>query len=620
MSESAKTYWLIGVAVVLAALAFISQPHLSSGEMEGQVGQPLFADWQDASAARSLDITSVDETTSSLVTFKVADVDGRWVVPSHDNYPANAEEHVKKAATSLMGLKVLAVVSDIPGAQETYGVVEPNEKTLTTSSFPGFGRLVVVKDAAGKDLARLIIGKEDKASGETGPANLRFVRRAGQDRIYRVALDTDVFTTKFQDWVDTDILAIKQPWDITNMLVRDYSIDHAINRRANIDLSFDDAKATWSLIKLTEYKNNVAKVTKLPPTEELDSTKLNDLKTALSGMKLVNVEQKPANFAAKLKSGKPWMNDPEIDTALEESGFVAVPGKNPTEVLGAGGDVTLGMKDGVEYNIRFGGVGISLKSDTGEKKSAEGKNAKHTTTERVVFVTARFNPDLIPKPVLEPMPAEKKSEPKKDQATKPAEKSPATTPPAATPPAAKSTTPAPTPSTPKPAGANKSSQLQHGLSGELLALADTSEPPKPADAKKPAAAPVSPAPAAKQPAAAAKPADAKSAAPAKPAAEGPASDIKRAEAEEALEAERKRIETENRRKTDEYDDTVKRGKARAKELNSRFADWFYMISEDDYKKMHVSVSDITKAKAGTDAGPLGPNPQDPFARHQPISP
>ncbi len=615
MSESAKTYTLIGVAVVLAALAFVFQPHMTSGELEGQVNEPLFTDWQDASAAKSLQITSVDETTNSLVNFKVADVDGRWVVPSHDNYPADAKDHVFKAASSLIGLRVLAVMSDIPGDQETFGVVEPNEKTLTTSSFSGFGRLVVVKDATGKDLARLIIGKEDKSTAESGSANLRFVRRAGQDRIYRVALDTDVFTTKFQDWVDADILAIKQPWDITNMLLHDYSIEQTINRKADIDLSFDDAKAAWSVKQLTEYKNNVPKVTKLPPTEELDSTKLNDLKSNISGMKLANVTQKPTNFAAKLKSGKLWMGDPEAEASLEDSGFVALPRKNPTDVLGVGGDVTLGMKDGVEYKIRFGGAAMTLKGDSGEKKSAGAKNTKSTSIERAVFVTARFNPDLIPKPMLEPLPAEKKSpeknaEPKKGESPKPAEKAPA-----AAPPAAKSSAPAPSPA--KAAGANKSSQVRPNLSGDLLALADTADATKPADDKKPAAAP-----APKQPAAPSKPADDKSkpAPAAKPAPEQPTSDIKRAEAEEAQEAERKRIETDNRRKQDEYDDAVKRGKARVKELNSRFADWYYMISEDDYKKVHVGLADITKAKAGTEAGPLGPNVQDPFARHQPINP
>ena len=74
---------------------------------------------------------------------------------------------------------------------------------------------------------------------------------------------------------------------------------------------------------------------------------------------------------------------------------------------------------------------------------------------------------------------------------------------------------------------------------------------------------------------------------------------------------RKQIETENRRKQDAYDEAVKKGKDHAKELNNRFADWFYLISEDDYKKIHVNRSDIIKKKPAAE-GDTKPGPQDPF--------
>ena len=246
MSESTKTLSLIGVAIVLALAATFTRPRVISGESEGKAGQALFPEWTEASAAKSLEITSVNETTNKLDEFKVADVDGRWVVPSHGNYPANAEDHVFKAASSMIGVKILAVVGDKPGDQEEYGVVEPSQKTLTSSSFAGFGRLVVVKDAAGKDLAGLIVGREDKPNGEEGPSNLRFVRRKGQDRIYKVSLDTDVLTTKFQDWVDTDILALKQPWDVNSLLLRNYTVDRTASPGKNdIAMVFDQNKANW---------------------------------------------------------------------------------------------------------------------------------------------------------------------------------------------------------------------------------------------------------------------------------------------------------------------------------------------------------------------------------------
>jgi len=657
MSESAKTYSMIGAAVVLLAVATLTRPKLTSNESEGQINQSLFPDWKDASAAKSLEIASVDETTNSLNDFKVADLDGRWVVPSHDNYPAIAEDKVVKAASSIIGLHVLAVKSDAPGDQELYGVVEPSEKTLTTSGFPGFGRLVVVKDSAGKDLARLIVGKEDKSSAEGGPSNLRFVRRAGQDRIYRVSLDTDVLTTKFQDWVDTDILAMKQPWDVDSLLLRDYALDKSVVRKNDVDLTFDE-KANWSIKKLTEFKGNEPAVTKLPPDEELDSSKLNDLKTNLSGLKLVDVLRKPAGFIAKLKGGKDYLGDPEALRSLDENEFFGVPRQAPTDIFSSGGDLTVGMKDGIEYTVRFGGAGVTLKSDSGEKKgAASAKDSKHTNLERVVFVTARFNPDLIPKPELEPLPTAKKPDEKKPAVDKPADnKSEAKKPDEKAPePKVSEKKPADDKTAPpkndggkpdKKPDATKGSQVQPRLSGELLALADpVVDVKKPDDSKKTDDTKKSddknPPPANKTPPDSkssdktapdkkaddkkvedTKPADTtpvdkkaddKKPDAGKPAAEKPKNDTQRADEEAALDAERKRVETDNRRKQDQYDETVKKGKAHAKELNNRFADWYYMIAEDEYKKVHVGLNDIVKKKAGAAAEPgLGPLPQNPF--------
>ena len=47
-------------------------------------------------------------------------------------------------------------------------------------------------------------------------------------------------------------------------------------------------------------------------------------------------------------------------------------------------------------------------------------------------------------------------------------------------------------------------------------------------------------------------------------------------------------------KQDEYDDKVKKGQERVKELNDRFADWYYVISDDVYRKIHLTRADIVK--------------------------
>lgn len=73
-----------------------------------------------------------------------------------------------------------------------------------------------------------------------------------------------------------------------------------------------------------------------------------------------------------------------------------------------------------------------------------------------------------------------------------------------------------------------------------------------------------------------------------------AEEEKGAEEESELDKEIKRIEKENQRKEDEWND--KRGKAQEKvhELNARFADWYYVVSEDEYKKIRLNRGDLIK--------------------------
>jgi hypothetical protein len=41
---------------------------------------------------------------------------------------------------------------------------------------------------------------------------------------------------------------------------------------------------------------------------------------------------------------------------------------------------------------------------------------------------------------------------------------------------------------------------------------------------------------------------------------------------------------------------VKAGEKRVKELNERFADWYYIISDATYRKIHLSREDVVKKK------------------------
>ena len=61
-----------------------------------------------------------------------------------------------------------------------------------------------------------------------------------------------------------------------------------------------------------------------------------------------------------------------------------------------------------------------------------------------------------------------------------------------------------------------------------------------------------------------------------------------------IEAEIERIQKENQRKLDERADKIKSAREKVNEMNSRFADWYYVIAEDSYQKIHLGHSDIIK--------------------------
>ena len=77
------------------------------------------------------------------------------------------------------------------------------------------------------------------------------------------------------------------------------------------------------------------------------------------------------------------------------------------------------------------------------------------------------------------------------------------------------------------------------------------------------------------------------------------------EGEEAAIAEiqkhRAEIEKANARLQERYNEQVESGKKQSAELNKRFADWYYIISEDVFKKIHLGKENLIRPKKTDDA-------------------
>jgi hypothetical protein len=75
------------------------------------------------------------------------------------------------------------------------------------------------------------------------------------------------------------------------------------------------------------------------------------------------------------------------------------------------------------------------------------------------------------------------------------------------------------------------------------------------------------------------------------------------EAKERLEAAREKINKENQRLIDERKDKIEAGKKKAAELNARFAEWYYEISDADYKRMRIKLDELIEKKGNPSSPP-----------------
>ena len=612
MGETQKTVAYIGIALVLGLVAVVARPRQEATTKKDIVDKPLFEKLADPMKAAGLEVVRYVEDVGEVHTFEVAKnpTTGLWSIPSHGNYPADAQDQMKDAASSLSGLTVLDIASENQQDQQLYGVVEPNKEKLKVGD-KGVGLLVSFKDEKGGNLARVIVGKQRKGTPEQ-----RFVRIPGQDPIYVVKISTDKLSTKFEDWIEKDLLKVNA-FDVERLRLKDYSIvptagGYGMQPRSEVTTSFNSADAKWNLDEMIIYKGSEAVKSGLLEGEELNKEKLDALKTALGEVKIVDVYRKPKGLGTTLKASGDFAKDAEARRSLEARGFI-LSGDN--ELLAANGELHALTKDGVEYVLRFGNV-------AGEQEgAAEGK------LNRYLFITARLDESKFPKPQLAELPGEPAAPPTKPSATPDLPPTGSTEKPATAvekPAAPAEKTDKPSEKTDKPSETNAPAgdvppapgscgAGQDETKSDAATAANQDKSTEPSQLAKPADAP----PADVKPAAGpaktvaepdnkpaitdteTKPAAASSTESPEKKTENP-SNAKASDEDllkKKLDADRDRITKDNQRKLDEWNDKQKKAQETVHELNARFADWYYVISEDVYKKLHLSRSDILKEGA-----------------------
>ncbi|MDA8746280.1 DUF4340 domain-containing protein [Rubripirellula amarantea] len=561
MSELSKTTCFFAAALAAIALALLTKPSTEEYNVEELRGK-LLVDNFPFEAPKRLEVSSMNEETGDLNTFEVAEINGVWSIPSKSGYPADATEQMAAAVEGVVGREILDVIDAKSGDHAMYGVVDPADTTVDE----GFGTHVQLIDGDDKTLADVIVGNEVKDQ----PGQY-YVRKAKQDVIYTAELDVDKFSTDFSNWIEKDLLGFSA-FDVAQVYIDDYAIEMNLvltnrglqpdiqwDRGARMRLVYDDEESKWKADSLESFnvEQDAYETFTLAEDQELNADALRALKEAMDDLEIVDVERKPEGLSADLQTGQDFMDDEETLQSLAKRGFLPLPKdlSNPRgglELQSSEGEVVVTLKDGVEYVLRFGDLQVDPSKQGAEAPADEAAEEAQVGDEglnRYLFVMARLNEAVIQKPVLETLPEFPSEEETPEETTEePATDEPATD-----------------EATEDDAAEGDSDE---GDSDE----GDSSTTEEATDDE----------------------------AAGEEAAEDEAG-AEEAEAEEPkptreeIEAERARIEQNNKRAEEEYKENVEKAKERVAELNARFGDWYYVIPNDVFKKIHLDRDQIIKA-------------------------
>ncbi len=367
-SELAKTAAFLAAAIVLAAGANWIQPEAATPEVLSDEGEPLFPDFRDVMDVKVIEVISYDEEQAVATPLKVEFRDKRWILPSHDGYPAEAEDRLDKTAGALLNLRKDLVVSDRIEDHGVYGVIDPLD--MDVASLAGRGKRVTLRNEAGDVLADMILGR--KAPDREG---FRYVRLPGQKRVYGVKTEADP-SARFEDWVEDNMLRLASS-RVRKITVNSYSIDESIGRLTNMQrVEMTKADGKWSTAG----------------TRNVSSGKAAAAASALASIRIVGARPKPKPLADQLRNGALEMTL-ETVMSLRQRGFFLTP---EGRLLANQGEVIVETDNGVVYTLRLGEI-VSSGGITESPSNGDEEEKRDGGQDRYVLVMVRHDPELAAK-------------------------------------------------------------------------------------------------------------------------------------------------------------------------------------------------------------------------------
>ena len=413
---SGRTMAFVGVAVGCLAITglFDAMNRPAAIKEFGKMGQEFYPEFTDPTTATSLTVSVIDPEEVKPLQFSVKQSDdtGQWVIPSHHDYPADAADQLAKTASSIIGIKRGAMISRWESDHAKYGVVDPETDSVSIDQIEGIGKRITIGGPNEATLASYIVGKKNEDS-----TNQYFVRHPDEAETYIAELDINL-TTKFGDWVNTDLLEITDG-DIVRLDLNDYSFDEiqgTITGNIESVLSRDSSSADWELEGIDAE------------TEQVKTAAVTETLTALTTLEIAGVRPKQAGLTPDLQIDRAALRSQgdfdRLSRDLLSRGFLLQPNRENKELLeliSREGEMFVGASDGLLYRLYFGraftgsneDLEIGLSSVTTEEEGEEAPSDEETAGDsaedkkegeeetpsgkpgRYVFVRVNFDATLL---------------------------------------------------------------------------------------------------------------------------------------------------------------------------------------------------------------------------------
>lgn len=375
-TETRTTLAFAVAAVALVWFAWITAPQRVIPAALQDRGAPFFPSFVDPNAAASLEVVDFDPQAVVPRAFKVQNRDGRWTIPSHDNYPADARDRLSSIAAAVISLRRDDIVSDDVNDHERCGVLDPQDVTLPATE--GRGTRITVKGSSDSIIADIIVGREVDSR-----PSFRYVRLPEQRRTYISRVEGLDVSTRFEDWIEPNLLVVDRE-DIDQIIIRNYITDGKSGtvtpREMSVLRKID--RDTWQLDGASRSR-------------PVNSYRVNLLVTKLADLAIVDVRPKPPGVTASLTaSGDRPLQRADVADLAGKGFYFSADGS----LLSNQGEVVIHTASGIFYVLRFGAIAYEpsdsrfLFISVGIDPNAVAGTAADRVSRRLDVLRARFAP------------------------------------------------------------------------------------------------------------------------------------------------------------------------------------------------------------------------------------